>query len=364
MRPSLRLRRPFLPALALAIIGVPALCASDANSGRIEVHLRSGETVLGLLVGEDAQSVTVRRSLRSRSGTATADIPYQRADIDEVLDLTQTYQARVTQAGHGVDAQLALAHWCVERELADQAATHAIAAVTSDRQNEDGRVLLAKLGYILVGSAWVKEDDYLDRHGLARYLDKIYSIADKQRIVTAHAAQVAAETTLNDKKTLLDRIQASIALDQKSLAADKMKSDDLDADIKDRTTKLTAAQKTVDDDQKKLDAANKAATSKYSNRRSMGPSTATIQAQKQAQQDLNDAKAALADLQAGIDKDKAAKADLATHDKHLGDEIDAQTKQGTTFTAEVAAAGDDVAKAKKATNEVIAHAIPVSLPTG
>jgi hypothetical protein len=358
------MRPPHQLLLALALIAVQALPASEQGSGRVEVRLLSGETVLGLLVGEDAQSVTVRRSMRSRSGTATADIPYQRSDIDEVLDLNQAYREQAAQAGTSLTAQLAVAHWCVERELTDQAAIHAIAAMTIDRGNEEGRGLLGKLGYIQVGMKWVKEDDYLDSHGLARYLDKIYTIADRQRIVTVHASQVAAEALLSDKQQLLDRIQAGIALDQKSLAADKKKSDDLDADIKDRTTKLTAAQKTVDDDQKKLDAANKAAAARTSNRRSMGPSETQIQAQKQAQQDLTDAKAALADLQAGIDKDKASKAELTTHDKHLSDEIDGQTKQATTLTAEVAAATDEVAKTRKATDEVISHATPVSLPTG
>jgi len=358
----MRITHPLL--LALAFIGVQALPATEQGTGRVEVHLRNGETVLGLLVGEDAQSVTVRRSMRSRSGTATADISYPRSDIDEVLDLNQAYQEQAAQAGTSLTAQLAVAHWCAERELADKAATHAIAAMTIERTNVDGRALLVKLGYIQVGTTWVKEDDYLDSHGLARYLDKIYSIADKQRIVTAHAAQLAAELQLNDKQLLLNRIQASIALDQKSLDADKKKSDDLDADSKDKTTKLTAAQKTVDDDQKKLDAANKAATTGNNNRRTMGPSDATLQAQKQAQQTLTDAKAALADLQAGIDKDKTGKAELATHDKHLSDEIDALTKQVATLTAEVVTATDEVAKTKKATDDVIAHATPVSLPSG
>jgi hypothetical protein len=357
------MRPPYPLLLALVFIGLQALPATEQGTGRVEVRLLSGETVLGLLVGEDAQSVTVRRSMRSRSGTATADILYQRSDIDEVVDINQAYEEKAAHAGTSLTAQLALAHWCVERELNDQAAIHAIAAMAIERGNDDGRALLVKLGYIQVERKWVKEDDYLDSHGLARYLDKIYSIADKQRIVTVHAAEVAAEAQLADKQNLLDRIQASIALDQKSQAADKKKSDDLDADIKDKTAKLTAAQKIVDDDQKKLDAANKAATTN-NNRRTMGPSEATQQAQKQAQQDLSDAKAALAALQAEIDKDKAGKTDLAAHDKHLGDEIDAQTKQATTLTAEVAALTDEVAKTKKATDEVISHATPVNLPTG
>jgi hypothetical protein len=357
----MRLPHPLL--LALTCIGFHAITASEPGSGRVEVRLLSGETVLGLLVGEDAQSVTVRRSMRSRSGTATADIPYQRSDIAEVLDLNQAYQEQAAHAGTSLTAQLALAHWCVERELADKAATHAIAAMIIDHGNEEGRGLLGKLGYIQVGVAWVKEDDYLDRHGLARYLDRIYSIADKQRIVTVHAAQVAAEALLSDKQQLLDRIQAGIALDQKSLAGDKKKADDLDTDSKDKATKLAACQKTVDDDQKKLDAANKAATAKNGNRRSTGPSEATIQAQKQAQQDLAEAKATVTDLQAAIDKDKASKAELATHDKHVSDEIEAQTKQATTLTAEVAAATEEVAKTKQATDDVIAHATPVSLPS-
>ncbi len=358
MRPQ-----PLFLLLALMVVGLQVLPASEQGNGRVEVRLISGETVLGLLVGEDAQSVTVRRSMRSRSGTATADIPYQRSEIDEVRDLNQAYQEKAAHAGTSLAAQLAVAHWCAERELNDLAATHAIAAMIIDQGNEDGRGLLGKLGYIQIGMKWVKEDDYLDSHGLARYLDKIYRSADKQRIVTVHASQVAAEALLSDKQQLLDRTQAGIALDQKSLAADKKKSDDLDADIKDKTAKLTAAQKTVEDDQKKVDAANKAATTKsYNNRRSMGPSE--TQAQKQAQQDLTDAKAALADLQTGIDKDKASKAELATHDKHVSDGIEAQTKQATTLTAEVAAASDEVGRTKKATDEVISHATPVTLPTG
>ena len=350
--------------LAFAVIGLQVLPASEQGSGRVEVRLRSGETVLGLLVGEDAQSVTVRRSMRSRSGTATADMPYVRSDIDEVLDLDQAYREQASHAGTSVTAQLAVAHWCLDRELTDQAASHAIAAMTIDQGNEDGRGLLGRLGYIRIGMTWVKEDEYLGSHGLARYLDKIYSIADKQRIVAVHASQVAAEALLADKQQLLDRIQAGIALDQKSLAGDRKKSDDLDADSKERTAKLAAAQKTVDDDQKKLDAANKAATTKSYNRRSMGPNQAQSQAQKQAQQDVNEAKAALTDLQAAIEMDKAGKADLATHDKHLSDEIDAQTRQAATVTAEVAAATDAVAKTRKETDEVIAHATPVSLPSG
>src|SRR5580658_4691978 len=184
--------RPAHPLLlALAFIGLQALPATEQGTGRVEVRLLSGETVLGLLVGEDAQSVTVRRSMRSRSGTATADIPYQRSDIDEVVDLNQAYEEKAAHAGTSLTAQLAVAHWCVERELNDQAATHAIAAMAIERSNDDGRALLGKLGYIQVGMKWVKEDDYLDSHGLARYLDKIYSIADKQRIVTVHASEVA-----------------------------------------------------------------------------------------------------------------------------------------------------------------------------
>jgi len=355
------MRRTLLWSLPLLHIAGHTLGAADQATGKVEVHLKDGETVLGLLVGEDTDSVTVRRTMRSRSGTATADIHYQRTDLDEVTDLVQAYQDQAAKTGKSLTAQLTLAHWCSDRELPDQAATHALAALAIDRANVEARTLLLSLGYLRVKGQWVKEEEYLDSHGLARYLDKIYSSADRQAI-TAHQAQLAAELNQADKQKGADRLQAFIALDQASLAADKKRSEDLDADIKDKTTKLTAAQKQADDDQKKLDAANKAVAAAKTGRRSLGPSETTIDAQKQAQQTETDDKTAISDLQKQIDKDKQLKADLVTHDQHLTEEIDAQIKQASMVSADVTTATAEVDKARKNTDAVIARSTPVILP--
>jgi hypothetical protein len=354
--------RYLLSGLILLSLG-HTLRAADQSVGKVEVHLKSGETILGVLVGEDTDSVTVRRTMRSRSGSATADVHYQRSDLDDLMDLNQAYSEKASHVGSTVPAQLALAHWCTERELTDQAATHAIAAATIDRSNEDAHTLLTSLGYIQISGKWLKEDDYLESHGLARYLDKIYHLTDKQNIVTAHTSQLAAELDLADKQKALDRLQTFTALDQKSIEADKKKSEDLDADIKDKTTKLAAAQKQTEDDQKKLDAANKA-VSAASGRRSMGPSETIITAQKTAQQTVADDKSKASDLQTDIDKDKQAKAEIVSRDQHLTEEIASLTKQVSTATSDVSAATATVDKARKNTDDVIAHATPVPLPTG
>jgi hypothetical protein len=324
--------------------------AGETGPIPVEVQLKSGQSFIGSLVRDDERSVTIRCVRRSKSGVVTASVTYFRDDIGSITDLDQDYRQRAGKASPDADQQLALAQWCIDHGLDDRAARHAMAAAAAEPANTQATAMLQKAGYVQLRGRWVDADAYLAEHGLVRWRDRIITVADKEQLAPVQAKVAAAADVVQAKQAALDRLTGLIAIDERSLEANKKRQEALDAELTAQAAKLTQAQKQVADLTKKLDAATKAAAKKQSKTRGRGGNQygakPDADAEKQAQADLADAQAQEAQLQEKQRADQAEKTELVSHEKALNQELDSYRAQSVMTTADLAAAKQAVTTAE------------------
>ena len=256
-----------------------------AEQDTMEIRLPDGETHVGTLIAETDLTLTIHETFQSRSGYAGADLTYERSSLASELDLTRELAERSRLAPPTAEAQVALATWCADHGLADASAEHAQLALAAAPRDETARALLAKAGYIQADGRWMKEDDYLAAHGLARYRDHIYTQADRARITAIVADREAAVEAAADVDARVARVASTLALDQKELTTDQARQAELDAAISADAAQLATVTTALASDQKTLAAAAKAAASSGRKRRgaSRGPSQGAVDAEKRDQ---------------------------------------------------------------------------------
>ena len=335
-----------------------------AEQDTMEVRLPDGETHVGTLVAETDLTLTIHETFHSRGGYAGADLTYQRSNLDSELDLPRELAERSRLAPPTAEVQVALATWAADHGLSDASAAHAQLALAAAPRDEAARALLAKAGYIQADGRWMKEDDYLASHGLARYRDRIYTQADRARITAIVADREAAVEAAADLDARVARVASTLALDQMELTADQARQAELDAAISADAAQLASATTALASDQKTLEAATKAAASSGRKRRGVftGPSQGALDVEKRDQSAMDAAQAQIAGVRAKSTADKQARTDLVATIKRLTAEIATVTAQQAALAAPDAAAQTAAQSAAAQADTAIAALMPVDLP--
>jgi hypothetical protein len=343
--PALRLRASIIcitAGMGLVLCGAGALVAEE------EVHLASGEVVVGELLTETSTSLEVRRTVLIKHTAVPATVTIAKDQItrrEKVPSFAAQYAARAKTTMDTLEGHLALARWSIDHCLVKEAAANAQRADDLDSDNPLVLKVFSDLGYIKEKDAWVREDEYLARTGLVDYQGKIMTPAEAEKAKAIFAANQEHD----------DATQA-IKDDQFYLAHgdEKVKelSDKLDKDKADQAKAkgdATAAKARIDADNKKAaDLANQPQQpggnnngNGYGNRRN-GQA-----AQTPAQQVAKD----LADASAAYDK--------ANDDQKAADRLVAsETKKLAQLQAAVSKAKDDLPmqqdRLKKADDAILA----------
>ena len=286
-----------------------ALGAGRCLQAEEEVHLASGEVVVGELVSETTTTLEVRRQVLIRHTAVAANVTIPKDQItrrEKVPSFHDQYLARAKNAPDTLEGHLALARWSIDHCLVKEAAQNAQRADDIDSDNPLVLKVFSDLGYIKEKDTWVREDEYLARTGLVDYQGKIMTPAEAEKAKAIYAA-----TQEHDEAT------QAIKDDQFYLAHgdEKVKelSDKLDKDKADQAKAkgdADAAKTRIDADNKKqADLANQPQQPANNNGGGFGNRRNQQNQQTPAQQVAKD----LADATAAYEK--------ATEDQHAADRL-------------------------------------------
>lgn len=323
-----------------------------AAAQQVELHLRTGAVVKGELVSEDNDKVVVKSTTVGKSGKAMSmSMPYKRADIAELIPLADAetvYQTKMKAATTASDF-LALAQWCREQSMNDQAVEHAKKSVALDAKQDAARALLGELGWVEVEGKWMKEADALAAQGKVRFQGKIMTLAEAEALKTSTQKQAAADDKAGTVAAIdrqLEDLQKRSAQTDASLA--KANSDL--AAAQGLAQKVVSAKAAVDSAQQDIDRLR---AKNNSNQNGAGHATGEqfgAANMTQFTNQLENAKKQLAEAQRESGNAEALLAKAKSKVASLTDEKKAQDKKREDLTAKRAAAVKELEQAKAAGN--------------
>jgi predicted nucleic acid-binding Zn-ribbon protein len=224
--------------LTLGVLGM-ALPLSAAQS--VEVHLRGGQVVVGEMVRDEPDQVMIKLTSLAKNGkTMSMTMPYKRDDIVKIVKLAdpaELYPSKSAQAKSAAE-HLALAMWCRENSLNDQAIVHAKKAVELDPAQEVAVKMLSDLDLALIDGKWVKESEALAAQGKVRYQGKVMTIAEAD----AMKATAQKQAAISQAQKAADDKENSIATIDKQIAELQQRSTELDATLEKANNDLNVAQ--------------------------------------------------------------------------------------------------------------------------
>jgi hypothetical protein len=187
MRPA----RLLLPALVALFVSVPAVLAQDV------LEVESGRTYEGKILSNDGTSVEIQTT-----DGATMKVPY------EQLTAKTQYRLKLTETGEDARSQLALAEWCVDKILYDEAKTAFRKALAADALMEDeinARVVVARTTAANEVLARGKKLQAEGKHDEARRLLSALVQELPLEKASEEAAQLLATETTQRKEAALSR---------------------------------------------------------------------------------------------------------------------------------------------------------------
>ncbi len=182
-------------ALLLAIAPSASLAAAD-----VELRTANGDRLYGQVISQDNGSITINHIVWTRGGMLQGPLTIQRDHIieNEPADsLPALYARHAKAAKDSYASQYALAKWCFERGLIDQAFATAHKLYTDDPSDEVTQELIKGFGYVLDNGAWIKEADYAKSHGLTAFEGRLLTpeqIAARKADLKAALARDEAES--------------------------------------------------------------------------------------------------------------------------------------------------------------------------
>ncbi|HYE07819.1 MAG TPA: hypothetical protein VEL07_20045 [Planctomycetota bacterium] len=243
---------------ALAVLVACPVAAAEHDFA--VVTLTAGGQVQGLLLKEEESGIDLRMLIAAKNGRMrAAKVRYETARIAKVerSDPIAEYPAKAKAAGSDAVALAALAAWCRDRFLDDEARTHARAAVAADPANTEAVAVLGSLGLFLVDGEWLDERELharglIERDGAIVAAD---AAKEQDRTARAKAATDAASRSANDKQAAVEKAQAELAALE---TATREAVSGRDKALKERTAAAqaeTAAQRDVDAAEARMTAA-------------------------------------------------------------------------------------------------------------
>jgi len=224
-----------LPRCALVLcLSALGTFGSHLQAENVEVVFTSGERAYGELLSQSAGEVDITRIVYTRSRIITSQANYPGATVAAVIpvpSLLDYYQTRAKTTPDTYADQYALARWCFERGLQDQAFIHAKHLYDQDPTDESSQALLKEIGYVLDDGQWLKEGAYASKHGLVNFDGRLMSPAQvelrrtdlKDQLLLGNGTEHAltlANAIVNDQRRITDEQDRMKALD-KQIADDK-----------------------------------------------------------------------------------------------------------------------------------------------
>jgi chromosome segregation ATPase len=198
------------PLIALASLLVLLFGTHAVGAQQVEIKLRSGAKIIGELISEDANKVSIKTTTLGKTGRSMSMTgEYKRSDILELTNLAdpeQTYAKRATLA-KTADEHSALATWCREQAMIEHAVEQAKKALALDRGQTTSAKLMADLGWVEADGKWLKETDLLASQGKVRYQGKIMTLEEAK---TAKALE-KQQQSLKEAQQVIDGKTSALA---------------------------------------------------------------------------------------------------------------------------------------------------------
>jgi hypothetical protein len=134
---------------------------------RVTLHLADGRVVDGEITAEDSETV----SIATKMGAMSAVLRIPRTDIlsrTTHQDPLVAYAEREARTPDTATGQVALARWCGDHGLRDQAVLHTVQALELEPDNPAGRALASELDLHLHEGRWLTSEEYMAATGLVR----------------------------------------------------------------------------------------------------------------------------------------------------------------------------------------------------
>jgi hypothetical protein len=314
--------RGLIPALAL-ILGA-TLAHPSLDAATVEVRVTNGDVITGEVGEETATTIELKRTLLLHHKPTISAIIVPKNTITKrtaVPSFTEQYEARRATTGTTIFEQGALARWCVDRALVDQALVHTKLAEAEDSNSPIVAKLYSDLGFTKVNDAWVNEDEHLANTGLVKVGDKVMTkeeaAAAKEQIIKTNA-NTRLDQQVKDAEWL-------IKSGEKKLAEATEKRDTAKSELAKAQADVQGAQSRRDQLEKRIEAAAAAsAAGKNQNNRKQQQTNndqASLQeaandfskassAQQKWKKELASSEDVLARLKVSIEKAKAALPEL------------------------------------------------------
>lgn len=223
-----------------------------------ELRLTSGELIVGELVKETDESIEIRRLVLVKRNPVATNVIIPKNQVtrrQKVPPLPEQYQARIKDQPDHLLAQCAIARWCIEKCLMNEALVHTRKAEAEDADNPIVAKLYADIGYVKdEAGAWVKEDEYLAKTGKvsvngkimtpeqaekAKAIAKLTAERDtlQQQIRDADWSTGSAEDKVKDLTEKLGKARENQARAKADGAGAKARMEQLNKRIADRTAR-------------------------------------------------------------------------------------------------------------------------------
>ena len=204
------------PLIALASLLILLFGTHAVGAQQVEIKLRSGAKIIGELISEDANKVSIKTTTLGKTGRSMSmTAEYKRSDIVELTHLAdpeQTYTKR-TALAKTADEHSALATWCRENVMLDHAVEQAKLALVIEHEHAASAKLMTELGWVEADGKWLKETDLLASQGKVRYQGKIMTLEEAKAAKALEKQQQAvkeAQQSLDDKTSALVKLDRQI----------------------------------------------------------------------------------------------------------------------------------------------------------
>ncbi len=319
---------PRIPAPLVLALAALSCAPGERLTAEEQLKLANGDVVTGELVKETTTTLDLRRTLLVKHMVKVSITSIHKDQIlsrAKVPDAPELYKTRSAGVGDSMEEQCALARWCIEHVLVDQAVIHTGKAAEAAPDSPMVARLYTDLGFVKTPDGkWMKEDEYLTQTGQVDLGGKIMSPAEaeaRKSLYRATSEHDAAAQQVKDLQFVVDHYGERITDTQKKLDAAKSAQGESQARAKSAQAQAEAAARRA--------AANKAQNGNgYGNNGRRGgqqqqaqtsgdPAGEYAQANTDAEsaaRDLATCTRRLASLQASLEK---AKADLPAAKERL-----------------------------------------------
>jgi hypothetical protein len=204
-----------LPASTVALLLLVAPGAAVAAAD-IELRTTAGDRLYGQVISQDGDVITINHIVWTRGGMLQGPLTIHKDHILEIEaadSLPALYAKHAKAATDSYPAQYALAKWCFERGLADQAFATAKRLYDDDPSDEVTQELIKNFGFVLDHGAWVKEADYAKAHGLVAFEGRLLT-PDQ---IALRKADYKAKAALDEAVSHQHSLDSATTMDQHRL---------------------------------------------------------------------------------------------------------------------------------------------------